>query len=90
MNSIKLKPIYGWGWFLSGGKSTAVPSELTIEVEAEDGNAKRGIIKSPHEYKNQIAVIELRSQLDEIQQFNVFIYNTSNEIEVTGFAELMH
>jgi hypothetical protein len=90
LNSIKLKPIYGWGWFLAGGKSTAVPSELTIEVEAEDGNAKRGIIKSPHEYKNQIVVIELRSQLDEMKHFNVFIYNTSNEIEVTGFAELMY
>ena len=53
MRSIKVTPIYGWGWFLSGAPSARVPSPFTIaDVKNLNGaKAWAGVVQEPgHEF----------------------------------------
>jgi len=90
VHKLNLKPVYGWGWFLTEGPSIDVPSEFVLCTIEEDESTISGTIEAPHQYENKTVVLTVRSEHEGITHYNVLVYDSSNQVELTGFAELIN
>jgi hypothetical protein len=86
-NNLELKPIYGWGWFAHEGAAVEVPDQLVIELSHEATG--EGVIVLPQQYAGQRVQIHKRSEYGNVIHYNVKIYKTAQEINVTGYAQSM-
>jgi len=86
-NKLELLPIYGWGWFAKSNSAIDVPEKLIIELSK--GSNSEGVIVLPKQYVGQQVQMAKRSEDENVIHYNVVIYKSNKEVEVTGFAQSM-
>ena len=85
---MRFKPVYGFGWFLSdANQSIDVPEEFTLDIQQMDESVILGIVESPHSLSGKKIELTLRTVSNGIKNYNVRVFDSTPNPEITGFAE---
>jgi hypothetical protein len=61
MPTIKVTPIYGWGWVIAGEPRLTVPDPFTVRLEGSEPKRWQGIVLDDgHEFQGQRVTLSQR------------------------------
>lgn len=81
MNTLEVKPVYGFGWE-QNGKRIETPAPFVLNVEKVEGKLGDrgswvfGTILGPHRFSGKFSRLQIRT-LAPTASFNVYIYDSA-------------